>query len=401
MTLTQYPPPLTPAGSNIKDWPSMLVDVARLRDSGIASHEDPEVFRTSFMLWCASWHQTPVASLKDDDAELAKLAGFGRGGRAAWLAVRDEVLKAFVRCDDGRLYHPVVAEKGLEVWISKLMRRRAGARGNNSQGKAVALGFAAVHQDLGEAAACLRALNPQAEILAKEAVAEAMADFDALKVAPGTDGERIASDPVTHCVTHSVETASPNADALRTQEKRREDISPLPPLEGGDREASRFEEGWALYPESGRASADLAKARKAWDAAAGEAGEAALVEIIRKYAASEYARHSGGARVPAFQRWLASGKWRNWLASPAAPPSGWAGPADLREAIIAKQAERRGRVDAEAWARTWIDAATSWSEVPKAIVCRSGAVEKRLSPIIGQLLRERGVQLLLTTSEAA
>jgi hypothetical protein len=43
---------------------------------------------------------------------LANLAGFGRNVDD-WLLVRERALHGFIECDDGRLYHPVVAEKAL------------------------------------------------------------------------------------------------------------------------------------------------------------------------------------------------------------------------------------------------------------------------------------------------
>src|SRR5262249_23249587 len=66
----------------------------------------------------ASWHQVPAASLPDDDRVLAQLAGYGRVIRE-WQKVRDGALRGWVKCSDGRLYHPVVAEKALAAWASR------------------------------------------------------------------------------------------------------------------------------------------------------------------------------------------------------------------------------------------------------------------------------------------
>ncbi|RQZ18379.1 DUF1376 domain-containing protein [Burkholderia sp. Bp9031] len=96
----------------------MPLDVVRLRDSDIAALSTGEEFRAAVLLWCASWHQVPAASLSDDDRVLSQLAGYGRVV-AEWKKVRDGALRGWVKCADGRLYHPVVAEKANESWRAK------------------------------------------------------------------------------------------------------------------------------------------------------------------------------------------------------------------------------------------------------------------------------------------
>eukprot|EP01032_Pedospumella_encystans_P008610 gene8610-10199_t len=97
----------------------MQLDVARLRDSRFASHTTGEGFRAGVLLWAASWHQVPAASVPDDLIELSQLAGFGRV-TSEFQKVRAEALYSFVLCRDGRYYHPVVAEKALAAWSEKL-----------------------------------------------------------------------------------------------------------------------------------------------------------------------------------------------------------------------------------------------------------------------------------------
>jgi hypothetical protein len=111
--------PLVPPEVDLRNFHYMPLDVVRLRDSDIAGVEDGEVFRAAVLAWCAAWHQVPAASLPDDDAVLARLTGYGRD-LATWKRVREAgALRGFVRCSDGRLYHPVVAEKALEAWEKK------------------------------------------------------------------------------------------------------------------------------------------------------------------------------------------------------------------------------------------------------------------------------------------
>jgi hypothetical protein len=116
------PAPLTPADCDLRDFAFMPLDVVRLRDSDLAVTAEADEFRCAVLLWCASWHQVPAASLPDDDKILAQYAGYGRVVKE-WLKVRDGALRGWVKCADGRLYHAVVAEKANEAWIAKLRQR--------------------------------------------------------------------------------------------------------------------------------------------------------------------------------------------------------------------------------------------------------------------------------------
>lgn len=103
----------------------MPLDVARLRDSDLASDESPEACWAAVLIWAASWHQVPAASIPDNDNWIAKQAGYAQRGKIAkeWSAVRKGALRGWVLCSDGRYYHPVVAEKARDAWKSKLEQR--------------------------------------------------------------------------------------------------------------------------------------------------------------------------------------------------------------------------------------------------------------------------------------
>lgn len=113
------PGPLVAPEVDLRDFGYMPLDALRLRDSEIAIEASPEVFRASVLLWCAAWHQVPAGSLPDKDKTLAE---YSRAG-ARWPRIRDEVLARWVRCSDGRLYHPVVAEKAREAQAAKDAQR--------------------------------------------------------------------------------------------------------------------------------------------------------------------------------------------------------------------------------------------------------------------------------------
>ncbi len=114
--------PLTPADCDLRDFAFMPLDVVRLRDSDLAVTAEADEFRCAVLLWCASWHQVPAASLPDDDKILSQYAGYGRVVKE-WQKVREGALRGWVKCADGRLYHPVVAEKANDAWMAKLRQR--------------------------------------------------------------------------------------------------------------------------------------------------------------------------------------------------------------------------------------------------------------------------------------
>jgi len=113
--------PLTPADCDLREFPFMPLDVVRLRDSDLSAESTGDEFRCAVLLWCASWHQVPAASLPDNDKILSQLAGFGRVVKE-WQKVREGSLRGWIKCSDGRLYHPVVAEKANEALARKQER---------------------------------------------------------------------------------------------------------------------------------------------------------------------------------------------------------------------------------------------------------------------------------------
>jgi hypothetical protein len=138
VVIDQLPEPLTPPTCDLRDFAYMPLDVVRLRDSDLAATPDGEVFRAAILSWCTAWHQVPAASLPDDDPVLARLLGYGRDVKG-WTKLRAAgALKGFVKCSDGRLYHPVVAEKAVTAWEAKQAQRNRTKKARDarlSQGK--------------------------------------------------------------------------------------------------------------------------------------------------------------------------------------------------------------------------------------------------------------------------
>ena len=120
--MSSVPPPLVPAYVDLRSFTDIPVDAQRMVNSRAMRVIPDNAIRSWILLIYQSWSQLPAASLPDDDYELAHLAGFGRDVEA-WQAIRDDALYGWLLCDDGRWYHPVVAEKALEAWQHKLRNR--------------------------------------------------------------------------------------------------------------------------------------------------------------------------------------------------------------------------------------------------------------------------------------
>jgi Protein of unknown function (DUF1376) len=113
------PEPLVPADADLRQFGYMALDVVRLRDSDLVALANGEEFKAAVLLYCVAWHQVPAGSLPSDDRLLARYSGAG----PRWAKVKPMALRGFVRCADGRLYHPVVAEKVLEALERKQAQR--------------------------------------------------------------------------------------------------------------------------------------------------------------------------------------------------------------------------------------------------------------------------------------
>ena len=133
--IDQLPAPPTPANSDLRRFPYMELEVARLRDSRIAAHPDAEVFRAAVLAWCAAFHQVPAASRPDDNAAIAHLIGMGRDVDGMARLREAGALQGFTKCNDGRLYHSFVAEKALRALSARASQRE---RTQRARVKAVA-----------------------------------------------------------------------------------------------------------------------------------------------------------------------------------------------------------------------------------------------------------------------
>lgn len=162
--MTDLPAPLTPADCNLQDFAFMPLDVRRLLASETWVLGTGDERSAAMCLWLESWHQIPAASLPDNQRMLAHLAQTTK-----WPKVKEQALRGWVLCSDGRLYHPVVAVKALEAWVEKLLNSISGAAGNAKRW-GVEVDVTRMQDQFRIATALLKAIAPESRTLKKKAV---------------------------------------------------------------------------------------------------------------------------------------------------------------------------------------------------------------------------------------
>ena len=128
------PAPLVPAECDLSGLPSMLLDIGRLFSSDFYNLATGDEFRAGVTLWGKSWEQSPPASLASDERILARLAGVSL---VEWRSLSELALRNWMKCADGRLYHPVVAEKALTAWIQRIKHQERSAKANAARNNTI------------------------------------------------------------------------------------------------------------------------------------------------------------------------------------------------------------------------------------------------------------------------
>lgn len=129
--------PLTPADCDLQSYGWFALHYKRLRRSGWWLHASDTAKALSIDLWCEAYEQIPAASLPNDDFFLSDQCGYGRRDLAMWLKVKEEVMKPWVLCADGRWYHPTLAQVAIIAWMDRLrFQKRSGAGNAKRHGKA-------------------------------------------------------------------------------------------------------------------------------------------------------------------------------------------------------------------------------------------------------------------------
>lgn len=121
--MTETMAPLTPPEADLRDFAFTPMYRARLFGSAFHARATDAEWRAGVTLWLKSQDQVPAGSLPDDDVELCRLAELARDFKQ-WRKVKIGALRGWVKCSDGRLYHPVVAEITVEQWNGKIEQRK-------------------------------------------------------------------------------------------------------------------------------------------------------------------------------------------------------------------------------------------------------------------------------------
>ena len=115
------PQPLVGPDVDCTDLDGFMLNAERLMASELVALSSHEVIGAALLLWCRAWKQRPAASLPNDDKVIA---AFARLPPARFRKLRDEVLRGFVLCSDGRLYHRTLAAEASNAYERKLLFHR-------------------------------------------------------------------------------------------------------------------------------------------------------------------------------------------------------------------------------------------------------------------------------------
>lgn len=139
--------PLTPPACDLTGLEFMPLKLQSLFDSDFYALSSGDEFKVGLKLWGKSWHEKPAASLPSDETLLAKKAGVSL---ETWRQLAPMALHKWIKCSDGRLYHPTVAREALRAWIDRIGYRKRGSAG--AAGKAKSAFNPATFDDLKEQA---------------------------------------------------------------------------------------------------------------------------------------------------------------------------------------------------------------------------------------------------------
>ncbi|QUD86956.1 hypothetical protein [Phenylobacterium montanum] len=345
--MTGLPDPLTPPGCDMSgnDW--FPLHFRRLRQSKWWRRASDVARARSVFLWGEAYLSVPAGSLPNDDDELAEAAGFGFDV-AGFLAVKDEIMSAWVLCSDGRWYHPTVCEVALDAWNRLSEKRRAERERKAAQRASVR--------------SKVKAVPPQAKAVPQD-----------IAIVP-RDTPEIARD----IATHTGQTGQQDADASLSPKR---DAAPQYP--------ELFEGAWRAYPHvKGRSSKP--KALAAWRRLSPDQRDGLPA------AAGRYAREgrepNADCGAPGMHLWIRDQRFADWMAESAFPPrvvklpGRWSGPANIRAAVVEAQGEE--------WTVSNLDRC-AWRDVPSpTIVSESETRFRKLRDHVGPQLKALGVQLI-------
>lgn len=121
------PSPLSPPDCDLREFPFMPIYIQRLFNSEFHARVSDAAWRAGVTLWLKSFHQVPSGSLPDDDISLTRLAELAKDVKG-FRKIKEQALYGWVKCSDGRFYHPVVAAAAAEALAGKKAQRAKTAK---------------------------------------------------------------------------------------------------------------------------------------------------------------------------------------------------------------------------------------------------------------------------------
>lgn len=352
--MSKRPAPLVPAECSMagNDWFPLYFQ--RLRKSKWWRRASDMARARNVMLWGDAYQATPAGSLPDDDDDLAEAAGFGMDVDA-FVAAKAEIMAPWVLCSDGRWYHPTTCEMVLDAWGKLGERRRKDAQRKADQ-------RARTRGDPGDT-------PPSPQCVPR-------------------DNEDVPRDSATV----QPESAAISAQREQTGEERQKKEDANASLSSADDELTpdeypeAFEICWKAYPHiKGRSS--KRKTFGYWRRLT-PARRSALPSAIARYA-REGREPKEDCGAPAMERWLRDERYLDWIDGPgsAAPVVVFAGPSDLRAAVVAAKGE--------GFAIDYLDRC-GWRDLPeRALLAPLNFSASKLNKEIATILRDFEVHVLV------
>jgi Protein of unknown function (DUF1376) len=109
--------PLISAEIDVSGLPSFMLNTQKLLASELMANTTGEVLNGALRLWCMAWQQKPPASLPDNNKVLADFAHMSAN---VFKKLKNQVMRGFVLCSDGRWYHPVLVEEARRAYAHRL-----------------------------------------------------------------------------------------------------------------------------------------------------------------------------------------------------------------------------------------------------------------------------------------
>ena len=117
----ELPAPLVAPDVDCSDLDGFMLNAERLMSSELLALHGNDILGAAILLWCRAWKQKPAASLPDNDRVNA---AFARLTVAKFRKVKEAVLRGFVKCSDGRLYHSFLATVATNSYQRKVAFRK-------------------------------------------------------------------------------------------------------------------------------------------------------------------------------------------------------------------------------------------------------------------------------------